>query len=357
MKQRLFFAAESFNAKDSGIGRVARLCARVMSEFVERGTLDVSYLALNDKQPCTDFGSRSTVANGSRLKFVLEANKALLQHSHFLYDFLGMARAHNKSPWPRRPFMVWIHGIEVWPGAAANRLEIARQASFFVVNTSFSRQRAAQNHPMYGDARVCWLATETDERVPMRSVVPSRPTLTILGRMEPGGYKGHRELIECWPEVVAQVPDARLVVAGGGPGRDEYRKLGAASPVASHIEFPGFVPEEELAALWNESSLFAMPSRGEGFGLVYIEAMRQGIPVLGSVHDAAQEVNVDGVTGFNVNLDQPGELAGRVVELLSNEALLLEMGQNGQQRWLNHFTYSAFRDRFAPLLKEFLQRF
>ena len=128
MKPRLFFGAEAFASKDSGIGRVARLCARVMQEQEALGSLSGSYLALNDKEACTDFGHRSVTARGSRPRFVLEANKALLRHTHFMYDFLGMARAHNKLPFPRRPFLVWIHGIEVWPGAAQSRLDVAKHA-------------------------------------------------------------------------------------------------------------------------------------------------------------------------------------------------------------------------------------
>jgi phosphatidylinositol alpha-1,6-mannosyltransferase len=111
-----------------------------------------------------------------------------------------------------------------------------------------------------------------------------------------------------------------------------------------------------MPAVWTECNVFAMPSRGEGFGLVYIEAMRHGLPVIASVHDAAPEVNLDGVTGYNVNLDRPDELGDRVIHLLRDEDSAARMGDAGRRRWAEHFRYSAFRDRFLPILTDFLRR-
>jgi phosphatidylinositol alpha-1,6-mannosyltransferase len=167
-------------------------------------------------------------------------------------------------------------------------------------------------------------------------------------------YKGHKELIACWPRVVAAVPDAVLTIAGGGQGLEAYRRLAANSPAAEHIEFTGLVPEAKMEELWAQATVFAMPSRGEGFGLVYIEAMRHGLPVIASVHDAGQEVNLDGETGYNVNLDKPEELPERIIYLLRNPHVAEGLGRNGRKRWADHFRYSAFRARFRPLLREFL---
>ena len=178
----------------------------------------------------------------------------------------------------------------------------------------------------------------------------------LIGRFDgSGGYKGHQELVQCWSKVVSAVPEARLLFVGRGPGIPVIQKLAALSTLRDRIEFRGFVPEGELETVWAETTVFAMPSRGEGFGLVYIEAMRHGLPVVASVHDAATEVNVDGVTGFNVNLDQPDELPERLIFLLKNPHRAAELGRNGRERWARHFRYSSFRERFLPILREFLQ--
>jgi phosphatidylinositol alpha-1,6-mannosyltransferase len=99
-----------------------------------------------------------------------------------------------------------------------------------------------------------------------------------------------------------------------------------------------------------------MPSQGEGFGLVYIEAMRHGLPVIATDTDAAPEVVVHGQTGFTVNPKRPDELPDALIHLLRNQDEAVRLGETGRQRWAEHFRYSAFRTRFLPLLREFLSQ-
>jgi phosphatidyl-myo-inositol dimannoside synthase len=181
------------------------------------------------------------------------------------------------------------------------------------------------------------------------------PTVLVVGRLEVGRCKGHDQLIACWAKVVSAVKGARLVIAGAGPDASRLRKSAAESPAKDSIEFLGFVREDDMAALWRRAHVFAMPSRGEGFGLVYIEAMRYGVPVIASIHDAGQEVNVDGETGYNVSLDRHGALGDRLVELLSSPSLLRQMGAAGRARWHELFRFSAFKRRFLPIFDAFLE--
>ena len=153
---------------------------------------------------------------------------------------------------------------------------------------------------------------------------------------------------------MAAVPDARLLIVGGGTGLDAMRALAKASSAANNIELTGFLPQHQIDALWSRAHVFAMPSRQEGFGLVYIEAMRYGVPVIASTQDAGQEINLHGVTGYNADLDREGDLAGRIIELLSDKALARRFGENGREHWRANFRFSAFRRRMEPILTEFL---
>ena len=347
---------ESLAAGNGGICRVARLMARVVGEEVQAARLTARALSLSDYQPSADLMLPASVACCARSRYVWAVQNAALNHSHFIYDFVGMARAHCRFPLLRRPFLTWMHGIEFWEGTRSDRIVWAKRADVLVSNSAYTRDRAERAFGGFSHARVCWLATETDDPPPLRTSASGPPTVLLMGRFDAGGgYKGHRELVQCWPKVVSAVPDARLVFVGRGPGMPVIQQLAAQSTVSSQIEFRGFVPEEELEAVWSEASVFAMPSRGEGFGLVYIEAMRHGIPVVASVHDAAPEVNLEGVTGFNVNLDNPEELPDRLIFLLKNPDRAAEMGRNGRERWHQHFRYSCFRERFLPILREFLE--
>jgi phosphatidyl-myo-inositol dimannoside synthase len=354
-KAKVFLACESLAAGNGGICRVARLMARVIGEEVQSGRMTAGALSLSDSQPDVEQMLPITVARGIRANFVWDVQKAALTYSHFIYDFVGVARAHCRLPLLRRPFLTWMHGIEVWEGTRADRIAWARRADVLVANSAYTRDCADRAFGGFDHARVCWLATETDDPPPPGPAAAGPPTVVFMGRFDAdGGYKGHRELIECWPKVVASVPDARLVFVGRGPGRSMIEQLAGNSAARRQIEFRGFVPEAELESVWAEATVFAMPSRGEGFGLVYIEAMRHGIPVVASVHDAAAEINLEGVTGFNVDLSKPNELPERIVTLLRDPDLASKLGNNGRKRWIEHFGFSSFRERFLPILRNFL---
>lgn len=353
-RPKVFLACESTVAGKGGIGRVARLIARVLGEERSRGVLEADGLALSDPEPARDLGMAMETSRSSRPRYVYRVQRAALTHTHFIYDNLGMARAHGRLPFLRRPFMTFIYGIEVWEGTRRNRIRTARRSDFMISISRYARKRAQRAHGVFSGARVCWLGTEADELPTSARDLTGPPSVMILGRIVEGRDKGHGELVRCWPSVVAAVPDARLVVVGQGSGLEALRLQAAASPVSAHIDLRGFVPEDRIESVWGEATAFAMPSRGEGFGLVYVEAMRHGLPVIASLHDAAPEVNVNGETGYNVDLERPGELADRIIRILRDRDLADRLGRAGRTRWMEHFRFSSFRDRFLPLLGEFL---
>jgi phosphatidylinositol alpha-1,6-mannosyltransferase len=351
----LFLGAQSLEAGNGGIARLARLTARVVGEEMADGRLAVRGFVLSDAHGPAEFGFPVGTARRSRARFVLATHRAALTCSHFLYDFLGMARAHCRLPLLRRPFLTWLCGIDIWEEAPPVRVRTARRADFPVFISAYSRQRAESRHGPFPRGRVCWLGTEFDHPPELARHPQGPPTVLVVGRLQRERDKGHQALIACWPKVVAAAPDARLLIVGGGPDLDAFRDLARSSAAGQRIEVRGFVPDDRMQDLWAEADVFAMPSRGEGFGLVYIEAMRQGLPVIASVHDAAPEINLEGQTGYNVSLDRPIELPERIIELLRDPGLAARLGQNGREHWARHFRYSAFKERFLKLLRPFLE--
>jgi phosphatidyl-myo-inositol dimannoside synthase len=335
--------AETFIAGNGGIARVGRMCARALIE----GGADAELISYRDRAHTQLAGRNVRICHGSKALFVALIRLSTITHNSVLYDSLGPARAHPHILWPRRPFAVWIHGLEVWEGLRNDYACVIRRADQVFVNSDFTLERYQEIHGLLPTARVCWLGTEQDAPPGARANFSGPPTVLIVGRLDATqGWKGHTELLDCWPEVVAAVPDARLVVAGGGTGLEAMRDAARTSPAASSIDVRGYVSEAEMPALFERAHVFAMPSRQEGFGIVYVEAMRYGLPVIASVHDAGREVNLDGETGFNVDLARRHELPERLIHLLGDVDVAASMGQAGFRRWQQHYTYSRFADRF-----------
>jgi glycosyltransferase involved in cell wall biosynthesis len=93
-----------------------------------------------------------------------------------------------------------------------------------------------------------------------------------------------------------------------------------------------------------------MPSRAEGFGIVFLEAMAFGKPVIGGKHGGTPDVVRDGVTGFLVEYGDVDGLAARILSLLQDEGLQKQMGQAGRQYMEENFTFTHFQRRLVHLL-------
>jgi phosphatidylinositol alpha-1,6-mannosyltransferase len=352
---RVLFGTDSLRAGSGGIGRVARLIGRALDELQHDGRLRAKAVAFSDREPPADLDLPVKLVRRSQARFALSMLRQSLRCTHVVYDAASMGQVH-RLPWlRRRPALMYVHGIEVWENAQPGHVAATRRMTTLLVNSAFTRQKAERLHGGFLRAKVCWLATESDDPAKLGLPWEERPPeVLVVGRLHADRPKGHREMIACWPEVVAAVPGATLSIVGTGPDTEALKALAAASPAAGQIVFHGFVTEEQLEAHYGRARVYCMPSRGEGFGLVYIEAMRHGLPVIGSVHDAAPEIVADGRTGCIVDPDRPGELAASLIRLLREPGLARELGEAGRRRWAEHFRYGAFRDRFVPLLEEFL---
>lgn len=346
----LAIASQSFEGSKGGIARVCELTARVA---IDAG-YSPSLLSVQNEGGLFQHKDFWRGYGGSRAGFVWACIMSGLKGDRILYDQLGTARAQIVPRSLSQPCGTWIHGIEVWYELRPDRLNAAKRMAYLVTNSHFTRERAASYDPVFAAARVCWLGTAEDDPPASLAPLDGPPVVTIIGRLDNAAYKGHRELIEAWPSVVEAVPGAELVIIGIGPSLELHCSLAAASPAAAHIKILGFVPDAALPDWWRRSVIFAMPSRGEGFGLAYVEAMRWGIPVIASVHDAGQEVNLHNSTGLNVDLDRKTELRDAVIALLRDRDMAARMGAAGHRRWRQYFCYSAFRDRFLPELRYFV---
>lgn len=337
-------AATRTGAGAGGIARVGRLSAQAL---LRRG-VPLSVRALLDGTVDVPAGDAAAFAGG-RLGFAARLQRDALSHGAFLFDHVGLARAHPR--WPRRPLAVWLHGVEVWgDGLTPARAAALRRADRVICNSRFTLERFEADHWPLPDARVCWLGTEEDA-APPPAPPAEEPVVLLVGRVDRDNMrKGHREVVEAWPRIVSAVPGARLLIAGSGDGLGALKGLVAASGAAGAIEVLGFVPEAQMPALWRRARLYVQPSWKEGFGLTYVEAMRHGRPVIASVNDAGREVNAHGVSGYNVDLRRPGELAEQVVELLRDACAVARLSEGARARWEASFRFRHFEARFREAI-------
>jgi phosphatidyl-myo-inositol dimannoside synthase len=163
--------------------------------------------------------------------------------------------------------------------------------------------------------------------------------------------KGHDELILSMQMVKEKHPEAQLVIVGQGDDMSRLKRRAHSLNVTENVCFTGFISHELRDALYANCAIFAMPSRQEGFGLVFLEAMRWAKPCIGCRAGAIPEVIIDGKTGFL--LDDPIDihnLSRLIIAMLDNPQLSRELGIAGLQRLKDNFTYPHFKKRFYKAL-------
>ena len=278
-----------------------------------------------------------------------------------LFSHIGLTRAQKGIPVPlRRPYGVFLHGVEAWKRLSPTDRSMLRGASLRLANTVHTASRVMQANPEIGEVAACPLALTTaigtaaavpdDQLPPSIADRTAQLVLMVGGLRDDQAYKGHDQVLQAWPTVAAAVSNARLVIVGDGNDRPRLERLARQSGGGDRITFTGFASDALLAACYERAALFVMPSRGEGFGLVYVEAMARGVPCIGSRHDAAGDVIVDGKTGLLVDQDDIPAIAQAIVSLLRDPERRRAMGAAAQNRVQEEFTTAAFRARLNAIL-------
>jgi len=162
--------------------------------------------------------------------------------------------------------------------------------------------------------------------------IPDSPLVGFVGRL--ARPKGADTLLRAFVHVELQEPQAQLVIAGDGPWRQRLVRLGGDLGLRN-VHFLGW--REDVASILADLDVVAMPSRWEGFGLVALEAMSLGKPVIATRVSALPEVVADGVTGLLAPPEDPASLAEEILKLLRNPALARRMGQAGLRRVRQEF--------------------
>jgi glycosyltransferase involved in cell wall biosynthesis len=181
---------------------------------------------------------------------------------------------------------------------------------------------------------------------------PGPPTVVYLGRLE--HRKGTVELLQAVPEVLDAVPDARFVLIGsdrphcpGGRTHAQYLEQEFPPEVRRQVTLAGKLPQPDVDQWLQTADLFVAPSRYESFGLIFLEAMRWGTPVVGTTAGGIPEVVEDGRTGVLVRPEVPGELAAAVVRLLRDPGRRSALGEEGRRRVEREFSVERMARRVA----------
>jgi phosphatidylinositol alpha-1,6-mannosyltransferase len=243
------------------------------------------------------------------------------------------------------PYTVLTYGKEVWEPLPNLQKQALQAAESIWTISRYSRDLMCEANAINPE-KVALLPCVVDEekfnlgKKPLTLInkydMGNAKVLLTVARLWSGDiYKGVDVTIRALPTILQSYPDVKYLVIGRGDDLPRLEALTKELGVDKQVIFAGFVPKEELAAHYRLATVYVMPSR-EGFGIVYLEAMACGIPVVSGDEDGSADPLQDGLVGWRVPYRDPEKVAQACLEILQGE------DQRCDPQWLRQQTLAKF---------------
>jgi glycosyltransferase involved in cell wall biosynthesis len=256
------------------------------------------------------------------------------------------------------PLLLVLHGIDAWTPHSSALVRWGLPAvDHFVAVSQHTKDRFLQWTPLKNeqghvipnciDADAYGPGPKREDLLTHYGLHDSTVLLTLSRLSADEQYKGHDEVLEVLPELTEEIPDIAYLICGDGDDRSRLESKAERFGVANRVVFAGYVPEEEKADHVRLADAFVMPGRGEGFGIVYLEALACGVPVVASRADASREAVLNGEMGVVVDPDNLDSVRDGILEALR--------APRGVPEELEYFSVQRFRERWHRLIRDCFQ--
>jgi len=350
-----------------GIQMFCRALCLAMGRWAEGNGATVSAFALNDS-----VAPDNRYVNSSFAYFVGAGKSKAMFIQHFLRHVLGshydlIIFGHVAlSPLaifcevfkPRAKIGIVTYGIEVWKPLAKLQRRALRQAEVVLAISEYTKDELIKHNAIPAE-KIKLLPCTLDPYWQMASTLTqsehSPPMILSVTRMSKDDrYKGIDNVIKSIPDVVREVGPVEYRVIGRGTDVPRLQALAAGLGVSRYVNFMGGLSDAELRDQYQHCSLFVMPSKKEGFGIVFLEAMAYGKAVIGGAHGGTPSVVKDGETGLLVDSSNVPDITHSIVNLLRDKKLREKFGEAGRRRLLSDFTFEKFEHNLDEVLRPLL---
>ena len=298
-----------------------------------------------------------------RLRFALALVKQLLVHrpSCVFCGHINVAPLTRElCGWFRVPYVVMTYGKEVWGTLPPKQVRSLLDARAIWTISRYSRDRAVEsNHlpsekfemiPCIVDGDRFTPASKPQHLIDRYQLQDSKVLMTVARLWSGDPYKGVDVTIRALPKIAEAYPNVKYLAIGRGDDMPRLKQLAIDLGVADRVVFAGFVATEDLVDHYRVADAYVMPSR-EGFGIVYLEAMAVGLPVLSGDSDGAADPLQDGRLGWHVPHRDPDAVAAACIEMLRGEDRRCD-GEWLRKEMLASFSPAALGQRVDAALSD-----
>ena len=366
-KEFLFLTLKIFSST-GGIEKVCRIAGKALNEIGETNEFQVKIFSLHDKTSDIDerYFSRNCFAGyeGKQVKFVLQSimqgrksDAVFLSHINLL-----PVGYFIKCFSPTTKLILFAHGIEVWGRLGKWKRKMLKKCDLILPVSSFTKQIMSENLDLPGNKFIVlnncldpFLAIPVIEdrestREKYNLTVDNKVLLTLTRFSNNEIYKGYDKVLAAVAILKKEYPGIRYLLAGKCDDdckikiQENIRQLG----IEENTIFTGFIPDEQLAGLFSIADLFVMPSMKEGFGIVFIEAMNYGLPVIAGNKDGSVDALLKGELGTLVDPESQKEINDAINRILKNrDAYMPE-----RQKVIDNFSYPVYKEKLKKIIGE-----
>jgi len=361
----LYLKAFSFTG---GIEKFNRNFLKALHEWSVDGVIQAEAYSMYDTETDRRYFPKKRFKGfgGKRLQFV---GNALIEASDFQTIILGhinlaVVGVLIKAFCPKVQIVLIAHGIEVWqPQKGMKKTLLTKVNSVYCVS-HYTREQLLKHHVFLQPAQ-CRLFPNTLDAyftLPMLGAKPAdllqhyqikpetKVLLTVTRLQSSEKYKGYDTVVRLMPALLQMNPHIRYYIIGKADVAEAKRmqQLIETLHLQQHVFLLGFVPDALLQQHYLMADVFIMPSQKEGFGIVFIEAMACGLPVIAGNKDGSRDALLNGRLGTLVDPSDPAAILQALQQILLHPPDM--KGELLQQEVWKHFSFTAYKWRLQQLL-------
>lgn len=357
-----------------GVQEAGRQTAAALNEIAARRGSTAEFLSLNDPPPWQIFSTSAATGakvrfrsfGRAKLEFAFSAfREALRGDVHIIvaaHPNLALPAACAKSVSAHARTIVISHGVEIWQPLPGLRRRALLRADLVLAPSTDTAEKLAGVQgvsrektrvlPWPVDPSLLQMAERSAALAPPASLPPGRVILTVGRWSASERYKGADDLIRAFAQLRARFSGLHLVAVGDGDDLPRLRSIASETGTSDSVHFLSGLSRREIAACYARAEVFALPSTGEGFGLVFLEAMAFGKPVVGAASGGTTDVIQNGANGFLVPPHDPESLSRTLAQLLENDSLRAQLGRRGAELARGLYSFQAFESSLESILEQ-----
>lgn len=366
MPKKILFLTLKIFSSTGGIEKMNRVAGKAL---YETGMMVKIFSSHDDKRIENKYFPVGIFLSfcGNKIRFSLRSIKEGVKSNVVILSHINLLTVGYliKILSPKTKLVLFAHGIEIWKPLSYFKKKMLSKCDRVLSVSNYTDSKI--KHLGYINERQSVVLNNCLDPYLKKKTCDDKPAellsryrlkkenfvlLTLARLSSDEKYKGYDKVLECLPDLINEYPDLRYLIIGKYD-QEEKKRIDAIinSLNLNHaVIFTGYISDEELSSHYNLADLYIMPSLGEGFGIVFIEAMYYGLPVIAGNKDGSVDALLNGKLGLLVNPDKEAEIAKAIKNVIDNKLAY----QPNHDLLMENFSYNVYKEKIDEALKNLM---